>query len=353
MSSSFRGRTITKRRLLPLAVGLFAVLPIVGRAVSRGEPAARAEVRSGVAGVAARYPGDAGIERDPAVLFAEDFEKATLADLGKRWSETSNKDGKVMELVPQSPPGAGGARSLQVTATLGENTGGHLYKRLPLGVDKLHARFYVKFAQDAGYIHHFVTLGGYNPPTNWPQGGAGERPRGDDRITIGIEPHGHGGRLPPPGAWNFYNYWRDMKASAGGRYWGNAISPERPLRVPRGQWQCVEVMARLNSASDRADGELALWLDGRRVMHVARGTPRGAWSGMGFILPEEGGEPFEGFRWRTNDELKLNFFNLSHYVTENAARQNNAANPNPTNRVWFDNIIVSTEYVGPIQANSP
>jgi hypothetical protein len=39
---------------------------------------------------------------------------------------------------------------------------------------------------------------------------------------------------------------------------------------------------------------------------------------------------------------------LSHYVTENAYRQNNVANPPKTNRVWFDDIVIATEYVGPI-----
>jgi len=102
-------------------------------------------------------------------------------------------------------------------------------------------------------------------------------------------------------------------------------------------------------APDKADGELALWLDGKPVMHIAPGARRSRWTGMGFSLLEEGGEPFEGFRWRTNDQLKINFFWLLHYVTENAARQNHVAKPNPINRVWFDDIVVSTEYVGPIQ----
>src|SRR5262249_37029025 len=160
-------------------------------------------------------------------------------------------------------PGSRGKRSLLLTATLGENTGGHLYHRLDRGVETLFARFYVRFAPDAAYIHHFVHMGGYNPPTPYPQGGARERPRGADRITVGIEPYGDYGRYPAPGAWNFYTYWHEMKISADGRYWGNGISPETPLLVPRSRWQCVEVMVKLNSAPERADGELALWLDGR------------------------------------------------------------------------------------------
>ena len=62
---------------------------------------------------------------------------------------------------------------------------------------------------------------------------------------------------------------------------------------------------------------------------------------MGFALvPGEGeNEVFEGFRWRTNSELNVNFFWLLFYVTENAARQNRVATP-ATERVWFDDIVL-------------
>jgi hypothetical protein len=108
-------------------------------------------------------------------------------------------------------------------------------------------------------------------------------------------------------------------------------------------------MVQLNSAPDAADGELALWLDGERVMHVAKGTRRGPWTGLGFTLPKEGGEPFEGFRWRTSRDLQLNWFWLLHYVTEAAARRNGQADPGRPCRVWFDDVVLATEYIGPVQ----
>ncbi len=327
-------------RSLPLA---FCVI-VLG--AGPDSPAADAPDR----GLAVQYPGDKGIAKDPRVLFAEDFESGGIDDVKKRWSEAKGRDGQVLAFVDEALPGSAGKRSLQVTATPGENQGGHLYKRLPEGVEKLHARYYVKFAQEADYIHHFTALGGYNPPTNWPQGGAGERPRGDDRIYVGIEPHGTYGRHAPPGAWNFYNYWHEMKISADGKFWGNTISPADPLLAPRGRWQCVEVMVKLNSEPEKADGELVLWLDGQESMRIAKGTPRGSWSGMGFHLPKEGGEPFEGFRWRTHRDLKLNFFWLLHYVTPQATRQNRVAQPERPNRVWFDDIVLAREYIGPIEA---
>ncbi len=300
-------------------------------------------------GLAAKYAGDKGIASDPRVLLAEDFESGEIADLQKRWSSVSDKDGKVLAFSDQRPVDSGGKRSIQMTATLGENTGGHLYTPLSKSVDKAFARFYVKFAPDADYIHHFVHFGGYNPSTRWPQGGAGERPHGDERVTIGIEPYGSYGRFPAPGAWNFYSYWQDMKISADNKYWGNGLHPVQPALVPRDRWQCVEIMLKLNSTPDTSDGECAFWLDGKLTAHFAKGVKRGPWTGMGFSLVETGGEPFEGFRWRKSNDLKVNFFWLLHYVTENAARQNRVANPNKTNRVWFDEIVVATEYIGPIK----
>jgi hypothetical protein len=111
-------------------------------------------------------------------------------------------------------------------------------------------------------------------------------------------------------------------------------------------------MLKCNTSPDKWDGELALWLDGTLTSHVAPGTPRGPWTGMGFQPLATGGEPFEGFRWRTDAALKVNFFWLLFYVTENAATQNKVAGETQ-NRVWFDDIVVATEYVGPTRSVSP
>jgi len=315
-------------------------------------------------GIAGKYPGDIGISDDPSVLFAEDFERDSIESIARHWGEISNDE--IMTLSEDVPRNSSGKRSIRMTAILGENTGGHLYTLFPRGVDTAFARFYVKFPADAGYIHHFVHLGGYNPPTRWPQGGAGERPRGDDRVTVGIEPYGSYGRYPAPGAWNFYTYWHDMKISADGKYWGNGLHPVEPAFVPKDRWQCVEIMLKLNSSPDLYDGELALWLDGKLIAHFARGVRRSNWTGMGFSLLADEGEPFEGFRWRTSSDLKINFFWLLHYVTENSIRQNKSSffSLNRTmsclgslskkpevNSVWFDDVVVSTEYIGPIKKN--
>jgi hypothetical protein len=328
--------------LLPLALAALAAL----RAAGEEAPGTRGLPRG--AGLSARYPGDRGIEKDPAVLLAEDFEEGEIADLGRRWTEVKDPAGKVLAWSEAVPRASTGKRSLQMTATLGRDTGGHLFGPLARGVDEAYARFYVRFPEPAEYVHHFVWLGGLNPLTRWPNPKAGVRPEGHDRVSVGIEPWGDRGRAEPPGLWNFYCYWHEMKVSADGRHWGNLLHPARDHAVPRDRWQCVEFKVRLNSKPEADDGDLSLWLDGEPVAHFEKGVRRGPWSGMGFHLLEEGGEPFEGFRWRTSPDLKLNYFWLEHYVTENAARQNGRRDPNPVNRVQFDHVVVATRYIGPI-----
>ncbi|RMF89580.1 MAG: hypothetical protein D6741_17795, partial [Planctomycetota bacterium] len=146
------------------------VVAIVGCLLgATGESAAQVAALPEGPGLSARHPGDRGIDRDSAVLFADDFEEGDLDAIARRWGEMSNKGGRVVRLVEDDPLGKPG-RAIEMTSTLGENTGGHLYTRLKRPVETVFARFYVKFPPDTGYVHHFVHLGGYNPPTPWPQG---------------------------------------------------------------------------------------------------------------------------------------------------------------------------------------
>jgi len=43
--------------------------------------------RPSTGGLASLYPGDEGIERDPRVLFVEDFETGTPGQIGARWGQ--------------------------------------------------------------------------------------------------------------------------------------------------------------------------------------------------------------------------------------------------------------------------
>jgi len=261
-------------------------------------------------GIASLYPGDEGIERDPRVLFVEDFETGTVEEIGARWGNISKREN--INLSSDMHSISPGNRSIHISRN------GHLYTHTR-GADTMFARFYVKFHEKIGYVHHFVHLVADRTPTPWPKGGAGETPPGDAKFSTGIEPTGRWGRYPPPGVWNFYTYWHEMKTR-----WGTVFDGKQKPIQP-GRWYCVEVMLKANSSPDKADGEQAFWVDGELYGH------------------------FKGFRWRTTDKLKINSFWLLFYNTDQPAQHNR--DPNPESRVmevWFDDIVLATEYIGPI-----
>ena len=138
-------------------------------------------------GLAALYPGDAGIENHPNVIFVERFEEPTLNDLFARWSDTLN--GAAMSLTPDVPPGSPGARSLNIPwAGGGANNGGHLFKQLSPGVDDtLYVRYYIKYPTSGKFHHTGIWMGGNNPSLSWPNPQAGIKPVGNDRFIAGAE----------------------------------------------------------------------------------------------------------------------------------------------------------------------
>ena len=306
------------------------------------------------AGIASRYAHDRGIGEDPAVIFNEDFEQASLERIGSRWETVRNVE--VMSLSSDVPSGSGGKQSLLMSQLAEKGTGGDLYRQLGDGYDKLYTRMYVKFADDCEPVHHFGTcVGGNNPATRWPSVRAGQPTKGDESFWLGVEPFGSRWQ------WDYYVYWCDMRGSPPrGQTWGNSFIHDDTLKVRRGQWTCIEVMVRINDVGD-TNGELALWIDGRQVSHLGKGFPRGKWVFDKFLPGQEGdgvrwnqttgdreyfktsagGDPFEGFRFRTAEPLQVNFLWLYLYITKGTRGH--------ANRVWFDDVVLATEYIGPLQ----
>lgn len=267
-------------------------------------------------GLASKYAGDRGIEESSLVIFADDFESG---ELGERWDEKRDREGKVLDLVDESASSPIlGKRSLRVRATLGENTGGGLTKWFE-SADRLYFRFYVKFAPDCDYVHHFATLRanrGLQGGDRWSGfGGAGERPAGDERFSTAIEPWGNWGRWEPPGRWNFYSYWHEMKVSPDGKHWGNAFRAKTSPLIEKNRWISVEFLL-VHNTPGKADGEQAYWIDGEL---------RGHWKGIS---------------WRKSPTLFANAFTLESYVTDRWTK-------NRVNTVYFDNVVIAKDYIGP------
>lgn len=303
-------------------------------------------------GIAARYPGDVGIESDTRVILTENFEAISVADLNQRWETV--RDASRMSFSPDVPSGSSGQHSLLITQLAEHGTGGDLYRRLGDGHRQVFARMYVKFAEDCEPIHHFGTcLGGNNPSTAWPSVRAGQPTQGDRSFWVGIEPFGNSWN------WDYYAYWCEMRGSPPrGQTWGNSFIHDDSLKVHRGKWTCIEVMIKVNDVGE-SNGEMALWIDGKQVSHLGQGFPRGKWvfdkfypgqSGDGvrwnqsngdreYFTTRPEGDPFDGFRFRTVEPLNINYLWLYVYITQGTKGHGN--------RVWFDDVVVATEYIGP------
>jgi hypothetical protein len=327
--------------MMTIYAALLVLLTVPVPLAQEAEEIPRA-IPEGRAGIAARYPGDRGIEKDERVLFVERFDEKTLAELFEHWEDVKNEEG--MTFSRDVPALAGDERSLLMSHVGGEGTGCHLYRRLPPGHDRIFARFYVKFSEECAPIHHFGThLGGFNPSTPWPQGGAGERPDGGKRFTSGVEPYGSAWK------WDFYSYWQGMHVHGDGNYWGTPFlsGVERP-DVARDRWICVELMLKMNDPVGETDGEQAFWIDGKLwrrdgqiVSHAGQGFPKGRWRG-GWWSPDAKAETtFEGFQWRSTEALSINYLWTYLYITK-AAKGHRS-------EVWFDHIVIATEYIGPLQ----
>jgi hypothetical protein len=275
-------------------------------------------------GLAARYPGDLGIEKDPAVILHEDFERGDTA----QWQE---KKGPV---VIEADGANSGNKCVAMPMHRGKDTGGHLIEWFSPGADTVYVRFYVKFSKDYQYNHHFVTLLANPPDNRWAAfGKAGLKPDGS-YFSSGMEPWFAWGKNPSPGEVNLYSYYPDMEVDPKmNKYWGNAFFPSGPgkgeaasaKRVvpPKNKWQCWEFMVQANSAPDKADGRQAMWVDGRRV-----------------------GE-FTGILWRSRNDVKINCIWLQHYGYDDSDPTREYSKAEQT--VWFDDVVVSTAYIGPMK----
>ncbi|MBN1606925.1 MAG: hypothetical protein JW940_09855 [Polyangiaceae bacterium] len=316
-----------------------------------------AQESEGDAGIAARHPGDQGIDGDSEVVFVEDFE-ASLSEILGRWEDVTSPDS--MSLTSDVPASSSGTNSLRMHKTPGDGTtGAALYRRIQPsdaeGYERLYARMYVKIGAAADVIHHFGTnLGGNNPSTRWPMVSAGNRTDGDSSFWTGIEPYGEDWR------WDFYTYWMEMRSwenddGSGDSCYGNAFLRDtadgdwEPIgpRVRRGEWVCVEMMVQVNDLGE-SNGEQAFWIDGQLirdggqiVSHLGPGYPNGSWLRDKWS-PEPAGHPFEGFRWRTAADLLVNYVWLYVYTEEDSYDI----------PVQFDDVVVATSYIGPLYSGS-
>jgi hypothetical protein len=313
------------------AIAIVLATDVLARHADPDASAAEAiAIAADPAGLAAQYPGDVGIENDPAVVLVEKFEDASTAGVFGRWTDILN--GPWMSLTGDVPPGSPGSHSLTIPwVGGGVVNGGHLYKQLAPGIDDtLYVRYYIKYAASGQYSHNGIWVGGYNPPLNWPNPQAGIKPAGNDRFSAAV------GQLYSTKQLDHYNYWRDMHLSGDGNYWGNELLNNPQVTGRSDDWMCVEQMVKLNNPVSASNGEHAIWIDGIKISHLGPGFPTGTWVGGNFN--QGSGTPFEGFRWRSDANLKINYLWLQNYSPFDPAGFSAATK--------FDHVVAATRYIG-------
>ena len=199
--------------------------------------------------------------------------------------------------------------------------------------DTLYFRARVRLDADHEYVHHFLSIGGTRPDAYWEgYGNAGCRPNGVRSAGSTVDFNADRELF-------FYTYTPDMRCDSGGYCsgsyvtdicdgcatkdmpcgavqeccWGNLYSATPRPVLPRDEWVCLEMMMHINTPG-ASDGEMAFWIDDTLAHRET------------------------GMRWRDVPELGLNQVRLQHYIDVGDASQ--------SNRVSFDDVIVSTERIG-------
>ncbi len=287
-------------------------------------------------GVAAAYPGDQGIERDPAVVFVDGFETTDTGLLPDGYHKGGNTKWDNMWggcVVTEEPENVhSGKKAVEMTIVRpgsGEASGLALEKFFEEGFDTLFFRYYAKFDKNAELYHGGAHNGGRiaavavgAPPT-----APGIRADGSNQFIVRLDSWRPEEEIPSPGHLVLYVYHMDQAGRWGDQFFpsGKVIPPGRELFgeefVPRAdfipeqdRWYCYELMVKTNTPG-RRDGQLAFWVDGRLIGH------------------------FPNIRLRSVSALKADRLQLAIY-THNRRVQKDVT-------MWYDDAVAATSYIGP------
>lgn len=285
----------------------------------------------GTTGIASRYPGDQGIAKDSAVIFADDFESyADAAGLSVNWNDGVYHDVRIAT-------GAGkvfaGKQAVEFYLPRQSAEWSNTVARdlsISREFEVLFLRYYTKFDQlfdvsgschnGGGMSAHYYINGQATPgiPAN-----------GYNKFLAEFESWRGTVADTSPGLLNVYLYHPEQRSQWGDHFFPNGeVMPNtslpgnfggefvsRPnLRCNLGKWYCCELMVKANTVGSR-DGRIACWLDGVLIAD------------------------FTNLRLRDVDSLKINRFNLSLHAGSNTTRET---------WKWYDNVVAANSYIGPM-----
>lgn len=306
--------------------------------------------------IANSYTADIGIDTNTNVIFAEMFEEAVTSSLTSsgNWNQTTTVTSNIL-FDSSVPPGSIGSQSLRLR-TIDDNTNSNentfIYKKIqPDILDSVFVRFYVKYDNLTEFHHSGLYIGGKNPPSSTAGLVGGVLVQGNQEFHVGAEIRGAANNTPTnTSTFGFYNYWMNMKPSAitntstnqpyyyGNQFLNNITTDD----INMNSWNCIEVMVKLNNPVNSYNGELALWVNGVKINHYGYNFPSGTWSYGNFT--EGVGTPFEGYQWRNDAALNLNYIWLKNFNDNNPAGH--------IGNIYFDHLVVAKKYIGPMNLST-
>lgn len=270
------------------------------------------------AGLAAKYPSDEALAKDPAVYFVSGFE-SVIWEAG--WSYYDPRS--ITERVSEDPergfvPLSGNA--LKVHFKKGKNLGLDLRygfkSKLGFEPEEVYFRYYLRLGStwspdvDGGKLPGF---GGTYGKAGWglrqSSGNDGWSLRGLFSVMASASNPMAG--TTPIGT---YAYHADMEAESGDELNWNL---DRLGALQRNRWYCIEQYLKLNKPGQK-NGVLRAWVDGRLAYERTN------------------------LRLRNVPELKIEtiWFNLYHGGT---------APPPRDMDVYIDNVVIAKSYIGPMR----
>jgi hypothetical protein len=313
-------------RRLAFVVASIAVLP-VSRAYAL-DP-----LPEGDAGIAASYPGDVGIDGDPQVVFADDFEDYVDASgLPEQWNAAVYQVDRIA-IVTEPANVHGGAQAIEMNVPQQEaELSNSIDRAVSPELDTLFLRFYSKFEgpydivgsshNGAMVASHYFIDGQATP---------GVPANGMNKWLVNVENWRGEAETASPGLLNVYIYHPEQRSDYGDHFWPDGtITPydpdpppdyfgpdfvPRPLVIPPlSEWHCYEMMVQANTPNER-DGRIAFWFDG--------------------VLTAD----FPNLRLRDVPELTIDRFGLQFHI---------GSNPDAPQRKWYDDVVAAHAYIGPV-----
>ena len=273
------------------------------------------------AGLAAAYPNDQGIDKDPAVVMATGFEKwnwqSDWSHIGKsRTYEVVSRDERLGFAPLQG-------QALRVViphnSTLGLDMRYNFKDKLGREPEEIYFRYYLRFADD----WHPTVDGGKLPgiagtydTTKTGGGWGGEKSDGTNGWSMRgsfLREADAGSSFHDLVAVGNYAYHADMQDYYG-EHWPWSRAGLGYLK--RNRWYCIEQYVKMNTVG-RKDGVLRVWVDGMPAFEKT------------------------DIRYRTIDSLKIEkiWMNVYHGGTKPPGRDLH---------LYIDNVVIAKRYIGPM-----